>query len=273
MAPSRASAPASCRPSSSGRAASPTAGRADAPRAVGRGDDRLHLERGAATWTARAPSGSWQPPPSAATTARSASKLAAAAGIIDRPQTGGAGRRAASRSRRCPGRAPECSRRREIAAEMRAPWPSRFSPATASTSASNSPASSFLQPRVDVAANRRGTARAGTAPRSCALRRHAAASRSPAPRARRPGRAHGLRGSTSASRGSSRGSTARDRRARRAASPTCPSRCGRRDRWRRARSASSISLTKSPLPPASESGASCRRSPAVLMTQISLARP
>ena len=56
-----------------------------------------------------------------------------------------------------------------------------------------------------------------------------------------------------------------DRRDRPAGRRTCPSRCGRRGRCLRASSASSISLTNSRLPPASDSGASCSRSPAVLI--------
>ena len=56
-----------------------------------------------------------------------------------------------------------------------------------------------------------------------------------------------------------------DRQARRAAPSACPSCCARRRRCGAASSASSISLTNRPLPPASDSGRSWMASPVVLI--------
>ena len=60
---------------------------------------------------------------------------------------------------------------------------------------------------------------------------------------------------------------------RRAAPPACPWRCGPPHRSSSSSSASSISLTNSRLPPTSESGADCSRSPVVLMMTSSTSTP
>ena len=162
---------------------------------------------------------------------------------------------------------------------MRDANPSRRSPAAASTSASCSPSSS-LRSRVSRLP-RIGVNRApGNSRVSCAMRRtlpvpidgdlaergHELVDRVATVRPRLVC-AVARTGSTTASRGSSRGSTPA------IASPSGSTAgmslllCTARSISPRS-SASSISLTNSRLPPTSDSGASCSRSPDVLMTTM-----
>ena len=233
------------------------------------------------TGVASAPIGVWQPPPSASTTARSASSAAAAAGVVDRATTARA--RASSPSR-------------ISIATM--PWPG------AGTHASAGSVSEMRDAEARAAAARPRPARAHRTRPSSSLRSRVSrlprigANRAPgnsraqlrdAPHAARADRrrlARARRSSSSIDVGRLRPArvaplrAARPRRAdpraaarrrspgRRAAPPACPCCCGRRGRSSPRSSASSISLTNSRLPPTSESGASCSRSPDVLMTTM-----
>ena len=79
-------------------------------------------------------------------------------------------------------------------------------------------------------------------------------------------------GNTTASNGSSRGSTAAIVKPEGSTAGISLLLCTARSMSSRS-NASSISFTKSRLPPTSDSGASCRRSPAVLMTMMRHDRP
>ena len=138
----------------------------------------------------------------------------------------------------------------------------------------------LAQPRVEVAANRREARAAGTA--ASAARRAArcsvpidgdwpSAATSSLER-RRCVRPRLDAGSTTASRGSSRGSTPAIARPSGSTAGMSLLLCTARS-ISSLSSASSISFTNSRLPPTSDSGASCRRSPDVLMTTISARRP
>ena len=130
------------------------------------------MSRSSPSCSATAPSGNWQPPPSAATSVRSASSACAGPRIADRgqPRVRLAIVVPAFQSPRFPGPAPGRRARRGIGAEMRDAKPSRRIPADASTSASYSPASS-LRRRVSTLP-RMGEKRAlGRTVASCAIRR------------------------------------------------------------------------------------------------------
>ena len=160
--------------------------------------------------------------------------------------------------------------------EMRDANPRRRSPAAASTSASCSPASSFLS-RVSRLP-RMGANRAPlNTPESCAMRRTL-----PVPmfgrcvRVPRPDPSSvsalcpvpsALTGSTTASSGSSRGSTAAIARPSGSSAGMSLLLCTARS-MSFLSSASSISLTKRRFPPASDSGRSAIASPDVLMTTM-----
>ena len=266
MAPAFASSAAMRRPSSAGREASPVPRRTMRRRPSGEITIAC-MASASPSKTAIAPSGSWQPPPSAATTARSAVNAANAAGSL-RASTAA---RVPSASARVsiatipwPGAGIQSSC--DSSSEIRPPRPSRLRPAAASTRASYSP-SSTLRRRVSTLP-RTGRNRArGNRAVSCAERRTLLVPiAGSSPSAVRPCL------KTSASRESSRGSTAATPRPSGSVTDMSLALCTARSMVRASR-ASSISFTKSPLPPDCESTASCSRSPSVLMVTSSVGWP
>ena len=234
------------------------------------------------TSDASAPIGVWQPPPSAATSARSAVERSRRRCVVDPLDTASLIRRVVareSRSRRCPGPAP--ARRRRPASTARCATRSRagVSPGGRQHQRVVRACVELSQPRVEIAADRRETARSETAASAarCGARcRCRSTASAPSDGHERVGRC-----SRAERRGVRLGCRQHDRVqrvfARQHAGDRQPLGQHRRhvlaavhgevDRRRRS-SASSISLTKSRLPPISDSGASCSRSPAVLMTTI-----
>ena len=148
-------------------------------------------------------------------------------------------------------------------------------PAAASTSASKSPASSFRS-RVSTLPRMPANRACGRTLRNCAARRTLPVPTTASPSSRRRAAAKSSRPAcarrTMASRGSSRGRTAPMSSPSGSTADMSFALCTAMS-TSSARRASSISLTNRRLPPTSDSGACCSRSPAVRMTTTSAAAP
>ena len=223
------------------------------------------------------PMGIWHPPPSAATSARSASSAASGVGVVDlrddcaastasslrismamMPWPGAGTHSSSGTSRRDPGGEPQSPQapRRPARADRTRPHPAC--------------AGVYRDSRARLQTRRPGTACAaarcgGRCPCRCAPGQSQVDPRIGWRFLRR-------RQNTSASGGSSRSSTAPTSRPSGSTAGMSLLLCTARS-ISPPSSASSISLTNSRLPPISESGRSCRRSPEVLMTTMSHATP